>query len=205
MIGVYIIRHSSGLFYIGSTGNYTRRKIAHQSTLKSGRHANSKLQAAFNTCPGLTWELVPKGTIEEARQFERELLQANYMHPFIANYTVAQPFSPEHKQALCDAKTHSPLSEEHRNKISQARLGHRHTTETIEKMSKSRVGKPQSEEWADRRAESKRIGVTVNGVSYRSAVDAAAALSISRTTVLRNVRSQDPKHGEWQFTNKEPA
>lgn len=200
MIGVYIIRHPfSGTFYIGSSGDYASRRRSHLSKLRENIHGNKKLQVAFNIDRALTWELIPTDTVEEARALEYKMLKANYENQDIANYHVAQPFSDEHIAALSKAHTGREMSKEHRAALSRSRIGSVHAPETIKKMSVSRIGKPQSADWADKRAESKRLKVSINGDIHRSAADAATALSISYKTVLRHVRSTDPKFIDWKF------
>lgn len=73
--GVYLIRQiSSGLVYIGSTSNISKRWSRHRKMLREKTHTNKKLQTAFNEMGESDFEfdilrLVSKERLLEVEQF----------------------------------------------------------------------------------------------------------------------------------------
>lgn len=56
MIGTYMIKHPSGIFYIGQTVNYITRQRNHLSQLNRNTHHATLLQDAYNLNPNIEWE-----------------------------------------------------------------------------------------------------------------------------------------------------
>lgn len=215
MIGVYIIRHpASGMFYIGSTGDYTRRQVVHMSQLRTGTHTNVHLQAAYNSDPNITWEFIPTNTREEAYASEQSMIQSYFGHANIANIIYARPRPEEHRAAIAESWTderraqHSQMlaecwTDEKRAAMASAKMGTTHNQETINKMSDTRTGMTKTPEWVDKIADSRRVGIIVDGVAYRSATEAAIAHNTSPTTVLHRARNPNPKFQNWAFASSE--
>lgn len=58
MIGAYMIKHPSGIFYIGQTVNYITRQRNHLSQLNRNIHHATLLQNAYNQNPIIEWEFL---------------------------------------------------------------------------------------------------------------------------------------------------
>lgn len=185
MIGVYIIRHpTSGVFYIGSTGSYSKRQKNHLHALRQNSHHNAALQQAYSINPNITWEFHPTTTRDEAYALERSMIKSNVIDPAMANL----------KHAV-------EMTAEHRAIHAEVRLGTKHHPDTLAKMSRTRSGSPKNPEWSDKIAESRRMGIEVNGVAYRSATEAATAHGITLTGALHRARNPNPKFAHWKFIN----
>ncbi|MNK86052.1 NUMOD3 motif (2 copies) [compost metagenome] len=225
MIGAYIIRHpATGIFYIGSTANYNQRQWDHLSGLRRGQHRNPTLQKAYIASPEITWEFIPTNTEEEARELERQMLQANYGHVSMANYIGARPLTTEHREAISQGLIGKPLSQEHREAMTQswnierrealsarstARIVSDNTKQLISdswteerrkehgaKISASQVGRTHSEESRQRISETrKKTKVIINGVTFDSLAAAAQAHDVTASTVMYRVKN--PKVGDW--------
>lgn len=181
MIGVYTITHpKSGLFYIGSTGNYLQRKWHHENRLRHNIHRNHKLQIAFNQDPCLTWDFNECSTVEEARLLERQLIQGNAHSMDIANH-----------QFVCGH------SEETKLKMSKALIGTVHSDATREKMSVTRTGQTKTQEWHNQIMESVRKKVSINGVEYESMTEASRQLGVPLHVVRYRLKSDSNKYAGW--------
>lgn len=67
-MGTYIIRHeATGVFYVGSTKNYSHRRAQHVYLLRRGRHYSELLQKAWDSEQNITWEFMPAETRERGR------------------------------------------------------------------------------------------------------------------------------------------
>lgn len=63
----YILEpESTGLFYIGSSGDVRTRVLRHQVNLEAGQHHSQKLQGAFAHDDGLTVEVIRAKDKEDA-------------------------------------------------------------------------------------------------------------------------------------------
>lgn len=215
--GAYTILHlESGQKYIGSSDDLHARKGQHLRSLRSNTHINSGLQAAFNQDQDLQFNFHPTDTREEAFDVEQLLLDTNWGKPELLNRApiarnpgIGQEWTPERIQKLSDA-----------NKGKQPWLGKKHSEETKAKMSAAatlrpersdeekqrlrelRVGIPHREEVRQRMSESHRgkpsgaaIPVMINGVEYRSGLDAARQLGMSASAVKKKLN--DPTNQEF--------
>lgn len=201
-IGVYFIRHASGLFYIGSTGNISMRKSGHKHDLMRGRHKNAKLQQAFLTNPNIIFEFYPTTTREEAYALEDEWIRNSWGNPLLANlvpYARLQPgMAPQEViDRLRAVNRGKVVSKETRNKISTANKGMVRQDSTKVLMSSQRRGVSKSPDWSDKIAEAKRIKVVVDGVEYPSATAVTLVYGCSIPTVMNRCRSE--KFPNWKI------
>ncbi len=202
MAAVYTIRHpSSGVFYVGNTSNINARKASHLSQLRQGTHHSKALQDAWNKDDTLTWEITGVPTKEEAARLERELIVAQKDNPLIANHTMAKPVRDETRAAMSAGQT-TAWTEERRETKRIAMTGTKHTPETIAKMRNDRKDMVVSDEMRNMAAEKRRIQVQIESVVYRTAQEASRAVGCSLPTVLKRVRSDDPKWNDWAITDK---
>ncbi len=192
MAVVYTIRHpSSGVFYVGNTSNINARKASHLSQLRQGTHHSKALQDAWNKDDTLTWEITGVPTKEEAARLERELIVAQKDNPLIANHTMAKPVRDETRAAMSAGQT-TAWTEERRETKRIAMTG----------MRNDRKDMVVSDEMRNMAAEKRRIQVQIEGVVYRTAQEASRAVGCSLPTVLKRVRSDDPKWNDWAITDK---
>jgi hypothetical protein len=100
MIGTYRITHPfTGMFYIGSTENFIKRRHYHLSDLRRGVHVNEMLQYNFNLDKKLIWEFTEQATIEDARAHELHLIHDNVDNIAMMNQ-VGRPRTDVVKEAI---------------------------------------------------------------------------------------------------------
>lgn len=81
MSGVYIITHTSGYFYIGSSVNITNRWSAHIDSLIKNTHHSQKFQSLFNQSDITQWTFqivtkVSKTALKQATGLKGKALDA---------------------------------------------------------------------------------------------------------------------------------
>ena len=83
MFCVYCIENSvNGCKYVGSTSNFSKRKISHFSHLNKGTHSNSKLQEEYNLWGEDCFSIYP---LEECEQSILGTLEERYIERFKDN------------------------------------------------------------------------------------------------------------------------
>lgn len=209
MIGVYILRHPvSGVWYIGSSVNINSRILQHLNKLAKGNHENETLQVVFKESKYFDVEKITLNTIEEAKVFEKELIQKHQLDPNLANCVNVEEWHEQwRKKIQCywtpeRRKQHSLLqtdlwTAERRKNMSEAKCGVIHSDETRLKMSNTRKGKAVST--ATLLAASKKLKkpVIVEGIKYESMKAVTIAFGITKEAVLRRIKSNRPKWLNW--------
>lgn len=187
-IGGYRITHPrTGVFYVGSTSDFSKRKHDHLKRLKKGEHYSHKLQAAFQEDQKLEFDFHPAPTREEAYDWEQQQLTEKRGDPLMANtHLDARGAAGTTRSEKAKAKTSASLrgrtfSDGHRGRISAASKG-----------------VPKSEAHRESLSKAHGIPVVIDGVRYRSKKEAAAALGVGEPTVARRIRSDDPAFNGWQ-------
>jgi hypothetical protein len=107
-----------------------------------------------------------------SEETKRKLSEAN---SGANNYWYGKLLSEEHKRKLSKAKRGKTLSEEQKRKISKSLSG----------VNNPQYGKPLSEEQKRKISETMGTPVLYNGVVYPSINKAAEAIGVSKTTILR--------------------
>lgn len=181
-IGVYTITHlNTGLFYIGSTGNYLGRRNSHMYYLRQYRHHSPELQEAFVNNPRVMWNFIPMESITKARDLEKMLV-----HAFGSN------------SLLCNRRLRNPTPIPTSNKRGRKK-GNTHSDETKQKMAETRRGKPKTRAWSDKIADSRRLAVVVDGVKYRSITEAAKVHGISIQLAIHRIKSNRSRWEAWRW------
>jgi predicted GIY-YIG superfamily endonuclease len=172
-IGTYCITVAeTGMVYIGSTSNLTERFKSHLTTLRCNKHSNNRLQAAYNTDPGVEIMVKPSSTIAEAQALEQKLVDGFKDTGYLCNVAVVDVTRP----GLCNlGKT---ISEEHRQKLSDLKLGIPRTDDVKLKRSASTKAFYQTEQ-GQRFLQSKSKTVMIDGTQYSSISEASRALKQS--------------------------
>lgn len=137
-IGYYTITHRpTGRFYIGSSGNLTRRIWRHRTELASGMHTNRKLQEIYTCWDDFEVMTSEVNTLEEARQLEQQLLDRYVGTALCCNssmsatnpFDVFERIGPSREICIAnlekanEARRGKPLSSEHKAKLSEASKG----------------------------------------------------------------------------------
>lgn len=154
--GVYQITNKvNGKFYVGSAVNLVRRKKCHFVDLRRGKHANAKLQRAFNKYgeDAFEWSILEfvndaSLLIEIEQRFIDSLLPA-YNICKTAGSRLGMAHTEESKKKMSDARKgqkNGPHSEETKSKIGAAHKGRTFSEETKRKISDARKGWRCSEE-----------------------------------------------------------
>ena len=143
--GCYILNHiSSGMFYIGSSGNMYERFHVHCSHLRSGIHHNPLLQALFDEDDHLHVEYVTTIDRETAYHIEQQELDRLIDHPACLNRLndVVRGWKPgtmpdnlRQATALRNKTLHAGQ---------QYRLGMKHSQETKEKIRRAHLSRDLS-------------------------------------------------------------
>lgn len=183
--GVYIFRHPSGLYYIGSTGNFNNRRWEHESLFRHGKHHLTKLQNILKDPSELTWEYFPTACRDSAYELELAKIQAcssdsNMLNQQGNGWT--PNFTFEHRSAAGKAKKGIKLSDEHKANISAGL---------------KRVGFKTDPSVIAMAHEARRIPITVDGVNYVSFQDAADAFGLCINTVRNRVNSDKERWSGW--------
>lgn len=184
MICVYIIEHTStGMFYIGSTINFNKRKLDHLSKLKKNTHASTRLQDVYNLDPVLVWYQYPLNSEVEARLLERNAIKC-----FASNPNICNMHGSHHTRPL-----------KVKQKIAASKIGSIASSSTRLKMSLKRTGTKKSAAWSDKIAESRRQLTMVEGKRFNSIKETAAFYNLNVTTVWRRIISTNPKFSDWCY------
>lgn len=193
MYSVYKITNlDTGVFYYGRTNNFERRKLNHLSTLRNNKHTNSFLQDSFNISNNLSWDRLDVKTLAEASTLEAQLITDNKNNQLLANFHNAKT-----SQKVLDVYT-----PEYIEKMSTRSTGRMHSEETKAKMSaSSKRTKPSLENLA-KAAETNRKCIQVDGVQYRTALEAADFFGVHITTVLNRARNPNEKWSGWSIVEK---
>lgn len=131
----YILTHeSTGMFYIGSSGNIKVRLAAHKNTLARGVHDSTTLQELYAHDDEMSVEILKTRNKEEALNLEQQLLDEHYGQPFCINKA---------KDARVSGKGIYP-TDEVREKQSKAHLGQKRSPESINKQRQAML-----EHWSD--------------------------------------------------------
>lgn len=165
----------TGVYYIGYTADFYRRRRQHIATLKRCSHDNHLLQAAYGVDPEVIITPTFVDTLDEAIALEKELIIANKDDPKLMNIVHSKERTIEWRESHSRKLTGRPLTMETRLKIGLSGLGRKDTPETIEK-----------------RAAHRRKRVLVHGQEYKSITDAALATGTPRTTLLRYLTEGKP-------------
>lgn len=197
--GVYVLTHlSTGNFYIGSSNDIAGRLSEHSWKLGRGIHESDRLQELFNLDRDVEVTLViPTKTVEQARQQEEEMLLEQRESPLLVNRIFQANVLYQSGEA--NPMFGRPVSETTRKKLSVANKGRKfHTDESKARIAASKLGKPLSAEHiAKLRLKAKPV--SIKGVKYNSAVEAAEALGISQYTVRVYAVSKKPQHADWFY------
>lgn len=187
--GVYVIRHPSGIFYIGSARDLIKRRDEHNSRLRNNGHHCARLQEAYNVDDRLEWEYHYIDDRDEAYAFEKELIQQNANNAGLLNlvFNGYRCHSWEMANAAsADLRRGVPLTDEHRQKISVG-------------LAKANITPEVRASWHV----NKKKPVVINGVYYPGGKDAGIALGVDNVTLLRRCRSNNPKWVDWNMATPE--
>lgn len=195
--GVYTITHTpTGHFYIGSTGNLRARITNHKSTLRNSRHGNSNLQAAFTAVENIEVTAIPTDSVKAAKDAEQELLDIFLQNPLCCNIgngassTWLPGNVPEDVRELaraanignCNGKGHA-VTDEMRDAVRKTNTGLRRSEETLKRMSESNI----------------RRTVSISGVEYKCARDAAIAMGVTGDYIRNRIYSTLPQWADWMY------
>lgn len=181
--GVYILKHPTGIFYIGSTGWFENRRDEHNSRLRNNGHHNPVLQEAYNSNSVVEYEFFSTANREAAYTLEKQMILANASKPELLNR--------EHNGFI------PVISEQARIRSTQLRTGVSLTSIHREKIAKGLTGKTRSLEAISKTALANGTPVLIDDVVYSSACAAARILGVVQGTVNNRVKSTDPRWVGW--------
>ena len=218
--GIYkIINVVNNKFYVGSAVDLKRRRTRHFSELRTGKHSNAHLQAAWNKYGESAFIFAVIEEVEDSvnlLELEDTWLKAHVGKDYCYNLgvTASAPMlgmsgdlSPtwgykhtiEAKIQIGATSKARIQSEEEKLKRRQTMIGHTVSAETRAKISASlqgeknyNYGKPRSSEFKEK--VSKRVQVTREGntIDYVSIVELRDATGLKPATVNRALKSGKP-------------
>jgi group I intron endonuclease len=165
--GVYVITNVvSGKFYIGSSLWIMNRITGHKRDLRTGKHCNKYLQAAYNKYgeDAFEYNIMELCTEEELISCEQNYIDKYWDYGILYNIN---PTAGNTRGRLNSAATRKKISEalrakktvwtdERRANHSAQRRGRWHSPETVAKMIASKTGKKWSEESKAKNRETRR-------------------------------------------------
>lgn len=129
--GAYILTHvDTGIFYVGSTGDFVSRKGDHYHLLRHDKHHSRILQQVYNDNQNISFQFFPTETREDAYDLEQKLLDDNSRNNRMSNIAINSRLATKGLY----------MSPEQKAKISTAGLGRKHTEETKQKISEAHIG-----------------------------------------------------------------
>lgn len=187
--GVYCIRNwVNGKRYVGSASrSIQRRLIQHYANLRSGRHKNAHLQAAWNKYGEKSFvrQILCRCSPEECIEKEQEYIDlydpANREYGYNIAPTAGSVLGMEHredtKQRLRELtkEQYENLSEEDRARWGKGMLGKRHSEETRAKIAAAGMGRCHSDESKIRMSKTQKIlrGIGNRTIEHRAKLKAA--------------------------------
>lgn len=194
MIGAYIAKHPSGVFYVGQTGNIVNRKRQHLRELELGTHHSAKLQEAFNSDSRLEWEFIETTDKAEAIALEDYYLKINSNNPLICNNYGVTFINPR-----VDGYTGVKQSEATVAKRAASLRGLKRSEQSIRNLSESHLNSDKCKRHMDHLHETAKRGVIVDDVIYPSVKDTAQAYNIHSATVIQRINSKTERFSGWIY------
>jgi group I intron endonuclease len=201
-VGTYMLHNSeTDEVYVGSSSDLERRKAAHLSDLRAGRHKNKALQAAYNRNGNFDFVSLGLDSRQEAYAFEQLLITELGDHEGLLNVQRKVVEIGEDQIAKMTAsRKGSVITEEHRLKISQTLEGREFSELTRQRISEGvkRHGDPSPQAHAASKLASSKP-VIVDGVRYECGTDAARVLGISSALLFYRINSESERFTGYSY------
>lgn len=226
--GIYkIINSANQHFYVGSSVNLSRRKSRHFSELRTQKHNNQHLQAAWNKYGEGAFEFVVVEWVDDVDkllEIENKWLKEHVGKEYCYNMgrdatapalgltgelspTWGYKHTEEAKARIGAASKGRTLSKEVIDKIVASRKGYTHSVETRQKLSNAAKGEANfwygkaRPEFAEKVR--KAVYCPTNDTFYPSVRHARDALGLMPTTINRALKSGQPisrgPFSGWEF------
>jgi group I intron endonuclease len=152
--GIYKITNiANGKVYVGSSSNIAGRWRQHASTLRLGKHANPKLQHAWNKygSDAFTFDVIE--TVDTADLLIREAHHIRELDAVLSGYNISNSpgreragmsHTPEAIEKMSLAAKGRTISAEHRKSLSDAFKGRTFSDETRLKITLAKIGKKRA-------------------------------------------------------------
>lgn len=179
--GIYFITDGEGNSYVGSSKSIENRRKSHRSLLRNGKHYNKNLQASFDRDGTLELTYSVVDTVELANEIEQNFLDEYYKSGVLLNSSSTAKNSMLAPEIQLGNKwaTGKEVSQETRRKISE-----------------SNKGKVFTKDHKAHLRERKRFPLSIEGVVYNNAHDAARKLGITHDVVKNRVKN--PRYPDWK-------
>lgn len=204
--GAYILRVQGAKDYVGSSENMRRRVRAHANDLRRGLHHSPELQRDHDAANGnVEVVMIPTSSAEEARAREQALLNERVHTGTLYNKAsdayasqrgLKNPKSEETKKRLSETIRSTPALMQKIDTMAQIRRGTSLTDEHKVNLGEAHRTSVAAIEARKKNGELRREAITVNGVVYACAKDAADALGVTCNTVYGRINS--PNFPEWR-------
>lgn len=184
--GIYVIRHTAGRSYVGSSVDIGRRWDLHRSQLRSGKHHCVKLQRAWNKYGEQAFEFSVLEHADHERLIEREQHWIDALNACRDGFNTLPAAgsarghkwsreaidkrnaslrglkrSPEARARIGAAKKGKPMSEEQKAKLSAALKGRKRDPELVERTAAALRGRTRPQEVVEK-VRASQIGKVVS-------------------------------------------
>lgn len=142
--GVYIIRHSSGAFYVGATYDFARRRASHWRSIRTGRGSACRRLVAFASEHGNDTEAFSFTPLlvcdrSDVLFYENRALAVFYGEPGCLNLRSSGCVHDASTRAKIGAATKRAMADPVR-RAKMSRKGTKHTPEAIARMREAKRG-----------------------------------------------------------------
>ncbi|NOU98453.1 GIY-YIG nuclease family protein [Paenibacillus planticolens] len=163
----------NGIKYFGRSQEYPKRRRAHLNMLRTNKHANVRMQEAFNQYgeDNFVFEVLHTfNNLQEATEREQQYIDDQS----IEKYNVGDAIDGG------DTFTRNPRKEEIRHLKHERNAG----------INNPMYGKPKSEKTIARIKEANSKPIVVDGIVYDSTSEYARLIGVGPTTVLYRINSE---------------
>lgn len=188
----YTLTTQNGQVYAGSTNGIGNRLNDHKSMLRAGKHIYPELQNAVEKEQPIQVMVEHMPSRQAAYDAEQAFLTSNVGNPNLLNKSL---------DARNPGKGHT-VSEAGIQRLREFNTGKILSAETRQKMSESRSGKAQNPATLEALIKARSKPVEIDGTVFPSLTDAVRTLRVSYPTIVKRVKSPDPKYANYSFKEK---
>ena len=197
-IGVYVIESEyTGMVYVGSSFNVSRRLTSHEWGLFNKIHNNKKLQKEYDLGHILNTSAIRFHSRSEAYDYEKELLEQLWGSNQCLNLSKHtgkrdHNYSDEQKASFKNINLGRKASSETKALMSSKRKGIKPHQNTISAIIKTWTGKKHMESSILKMKNSHpRYPFTIDDVRYEKLQDASAVIRVSPGTIHSRLHSKN--------------
>lgn len=191
--GYYKLTHlPTGLFYVGSSQNLSKRISNHRSDLIRGINSNKRFQQVYTTWDDILVEQYQTNDLSEARKGEQRFLDRYVGDSLCCN--VGHSSTDPTAGIITTEIRRVQMATINKNQVGKA-LSHSQRAS----ISSGLTGTPRSTEAKMAISLGKSRKVTIDGNVYDSVTLAAMDLNLTAQTIRYRIGSNSTKYANWKF------